>query len=39
MIIASLLYGVFESNLLRVEMLAPIFVLFCLFFGKKENFS
>ncbi|CAA0271648.1 hypothetical protein [Acinetobacter baumannii] len=39
MIIASLLYGVFESNLLRVEMLVPIFVLFCLFFGKKENFS
>lgn len=39
MIIASLLCGVFESHLLRVEMLVPIFILFCLFFGKKENFS
>lgn len=38
MIIASLLCGVFESNLLRVEMLVPIFILFCLFFSKKENF-
>lgn len=38
MIIASLLCGVFESSLLRVEMLVPIFILFCLFFSRKENF-
>jgi hypothetical protein len=37
-IIVSLFYGIFESNLLRVEMLVPIVVLFSMLFGKKDNY-
>lgn len=38
MIIVILLYGVFESNLLRIEMLVPIFVFYSLFFVNDRNY-
>lgn len=35
--IVILLYGIFESNLLRVEMLVPIFVFYSIFFASNRN--
>lgn len=39
LIIVVLLYGVFESNLLRVEMLVPVVVLYSMLFGKSQNYN